>query len=198
MKTVGLFLLDFSSKWSDIHPDIVFIVYLLCEAHLRSFLTRSFQIIALRILLQSSKSGSICGIMTLEALTLHEVGHIFSCCESCVKNKRCKQIILVVTFVLMTFDVVTDWLNWLEWREVGGYDQYYFVSIFQKFFLTVAAVGTGLWILELFVLIKSFINFSHEEDGLIVQRRFHECLPEPEIPDDLEVNNNKFHSFTKE
>ena len=86
----------------------------------------------------------------------------------------------------MTFDVVTDWLNWLEWSSVGGYDQYYFVSIFQKFFLTVAAVGTGLWILDFFVLIKKFISFSHEENKLINRRRFHECLPKPEIPDDLD------------
>ena len=83
----------------------------------------------------------------MDGLDLHKVGHIFSCCEPCVKNKRCKQIMLVVTFLLITFDTVTDWINWIEWIGLGGYDQYYFVSIFQKFFLTVAAVGKdfGYW-----------------------------------------------------
>ena len=119
----------------------------------------------------------------MDALALHEVGHIFSCCEPCVKNKRYKQIILIISFVLMTFDMVTDWINYLEWSKVGGYDQYYFVSIFQKAFLCVAAVGTGLWIIEVFVIAKKFINIyreSLERNKSVDRMQFHECLPKPE------------------
>ena len=125
----------------------------------------------------------------MDELALHEVGHIFSCCEPCVRNRRWKQIILVVTFLLMTFDMVTDWINYAEWSGVGGYDQYYFVSIFQKGFLCVAAVGTGLWIIEFFVLIKKFIGFcrsNNEENGLVDQKSFHECLPNRDLEDDLD------------
>ena len=62
---------------------------------------------------------------------LHEVGQVFSCCELCVENKRCHLIIPVVTFVLMTFDMITDWINWIEWYGIGGYDQYFFASMFE-------------------------------------------------------------------
>ena len=73
---------------------------------------------------------------TMEALPpLHEVGQVFSCCELCVENKRCHLIILVVTFVLMTFDMITDWINWIEWYGIGGYDQYFFASMFETVFL---------------------------------------------------------------
>ena len=139
--------------------------------------------------------------MTLEVLILLEVGHMFSCCESCVKKKRYKQIILIVSFVLMTFDVVTDWLNWIEWKEVGGYDQYYFVSIFQNFFLTVATVGTGLWILELFVLTKKFISvFRKYSEGnpLVDERGSQECLPNLDTPDDLiSLSESELQIFNK-
>ena len=124
----------------------------------------------------------------MDALALHEAAYMFSCCELCVKNKRCKQIILVISFVLMTFDVGTDWLNWAEWSKVGGYDQYYFVSIFQKAFLCVAAVGTGLWIIEVFIITKKFINIyrEHPEINRSLDRMdFHECLPRPR-----DISNN--------
>ena len=103
--------------------------------------------------------------MSLDFLTLHEFASIISCCEPCVKNKRCKKIILIISFTLLTFDMITDWINWAEWSKVGGYDQYYFASIFQKIFLCVAAVGTGLWIIELFVIIKKWINIYQKHLG---------------------------------
>ena len=59
----------------------------------------------------------------MEALSAaHDFGGVFSCCKPCTKNKRCKQIILVITFSLMTFDLITDWINWKQWSEVGGYN----------------------------------------------------------------------------
>ena len=39
--------------------------------------------------------------------TAHDFGNVFSCCEARTKNKRCKQVILVITFILLTFDLVT-------------------------------------------------------------------------------------------
>ena len=113
---------------------------------------------------------------------MHEVGHMFSCCKPCVRNKRCKQIILLISFLLITVDVVTDWISWAEWSKVGGYDQYYFVSIFQKAFLCVAAVGTGLWIIEVFIITKMFINICREypeRNRSLDQMDFHKCLPKP-------------------
>ena len=121
----------------------------------------------------------------MDAFELHEVGHMFSCCEPCVRKRRWKQIFTVVTFMLMTFDLVTDWLNWIQWLGVGGYDQYYFVSIFERLFLCIAAVGTGLWIIEVFVIVKKWINIYHEPPhripSSIYHTNFHEFLPEPDI-----------------
>ena len=120
----------------------------------------------------------------MDGLDLHEVGQVFSCCEPCVRNKRCKQIILVLTFVLMTFDTVTDWINWVQWSRVGGYDMYYFASIFERVFLCVAAVGTELWIIEVFVTIKKWINIyqeNHQRSPPKYERKFHEFLPNPVV-----------------
>ena len=120
----------------------------------------------------------------MDALDLHEVGHVFSCCEPCARNRRWKQIILVISFVLVTVDVVTDWINWVQWSGVGGYDQYYFASIFERVFLCVAAVGTGLWIIELFVIVKKWINTKHQHPKEIppkYRRNFYNYLPKPEV-----------------
>ena len=120
----------------------------------------------------------------MDTLDLHEVGHMFSCCEPCVRNRRWKQVILVISFVLVTVDVVTDWINWVQWSGVGGYDQYYFASIFERVFLCVAAVGTGLWIIELFVIVKKWINTKHQHPKEIppkYRRNFYNYLPKPEV-----------------
>ena len=122
---------------------------------------------------------------TMDALPpLHEVGQVFSCCELCVENKRCHLIILVVTFVLMTFDMITDWINWIEWYGIGGYDQYFFASMFETIFLCVAAVGTALWIMEVFVIVKKLVNIRRECPGRKISsnnRNFYEHLPKPEV-----------------
>ena len=120
----------------------------------------------------------------MDALALHEIVRMFSCCELCVQNRRWKQFVLVVTFVLMTFDMVTDWINWTQWSGVGGYDQYYFASIFEKLFLCVAAVGSGLWIIEVFVIIKKWNRIYHGHHQRIpskYHRNFQEFLPKPDI-----------------
>ena len=127
----------------------------------------------------------------MDSLDLHEVGHVFSCCEPCVQNRRWKQVILVISFVLVTVDVVTDWINWVQWSGVGGYDQYYFASIFERVFLCVAAVGTGLWIIELFVIVKKWINTKHQHPKEIqpkYRRNFYNYLPKPEVNFSLSVD----------
>ena len=80
--------------------------------------------------------------------TVDNLSHTFTCCEPCVKNYRCRKVIMAITFILMTFDLVTDWINWKQWSEAGGYDQYHFVFIFTTAFLCVALIGTTLWITE--------------------------------------------------
>ena len=85
--------------------------------------------------------------------TANDFGHTFLCCEPCAKRKWCRQVVLVVTFVLMTFDMVTDWVNWKQWADIGGYDRHHFVYIFQTSFLCVAGVGTLLWLFETLIIV---------------------------------------------
>ena len=37
------------------------------------------------------------------------VENTFTWCEPCIKN------VLIITFILVTFDLVTDWINWQQW-----------------------------------------------------------------------------------
>ena len=82
--------------------------------------------------------------------TAHDSGHVFSCCEGRMKNKRCKRVILMITFILMTFDLVTDWINWKQWSDVGGYNWHHLVFIFRSTFLFVASTGTIMIVVKLF------------------------------------------------
>ena len=60
----------------------------------------------------------------------------------------------VESFILGTVDMVTDWINYIQWSTVGGYDQYYFVFILKTPFLSASLVGTVLWIFEVFLTVK--------------------------------------------
>ena len=73
--------------------------------------------------------------------------------ELCTKHKLLKMAVLVISFILGTIDMVTDWMNWKQWSTYGGYDQHYFVSIFQTAFLVAALMGTILWVIEAFLMI---------------------------------------------
>ena len=70
----------------------------------------------------------------------------------CTKKEQLKIGVLIVSFILGTVDMVTDWINYIQWRSVGGYDQHYFVYIFTTTFLCAATVGTVLWTIEIFLL----------------------------------------------
>ena len=53
----------------------------------------------------------------------------------------------------MIFDLVTDWINWKQWSEVGGYNMYGVAYIFTTTFLCVASVGSALWIIETIIIV---------------------------------------------
>ena len=95
---------------------------------------------------------------TMDVLsTANDFSNVFSCCEPCTKNKRCKQAILVITFILMTFDLVTDWINWKQWSEVGGFSFYHLVFISRTMLLCATVVATVLFTTETFtIVIKLF------------------------------------------
>ena len=85
--------------------------------------------------------------------TAHDFSNFFSCCETRTKNKRCRQVILVLTFILMTFDLATDWINWKQWSEVGGYNWHHLIFIFRTTFLCVVIVGTVIYTTETFTIV---------------------------------------------
>ena len=74
--------------------------------------------------------------------------------ELCTKQELLKIGVLIISFILGTVDMVTDWINYIQWSSVGGYDQYYFVFILTTTFLCASLVGTALWIFEVFLTIK--------------------------------------------
>ena len=89
---------------------------------------------------------------------------ILDCCANmislCSKKEQLKICVEIISFILGTIDMVTDWINWNQWRFVGGYDQHYFIDIFTTAFFCVAVVGTVLWIAEVFILITRFSEYS--------------------------------------
>ena len=80
-------------------------------------------------------------------------------------NLRCKQVVLLTTFLLMTFDMATDWFNWKQWSVLGGYNEYEFFHIFATAFLIVAAVGTILWALKAVVIVSKFPSVPHKDEA---------------------------------
>ena len=53
----------------------------------------------------------------------------------------------------MTFDLVTDWINWKQWSEVGGYNWHHLIFIFRTTFLCVFVVGTVTYMTEAFTIV---------------------------------------------
>ena len=80
-------------------------------------------------------------------------------CGIGTKKEQLKIGVLLISFILGTVDMVTDWINWNQWRSIGGYDQYHFIFIFQTVFLCSAAAGTFLWIIEVFLIIYRSYGF---------------------------------------
>ena len=74
--------------------------------------------------------------------------------ELCTKQELFKVGVRMISFILGTFDMVTDWINWKQWSFYGGYNLYHFVFIFQTTFLCAAVVGTILWAVEVYLMIK--------------------------------------------
>ena len=79
---------------------------------------------------------------------------ICSQCWMCTKRKQLRIGVLMISFILGTVDMVTDWINYIQWSSVGGYDQHYFIFIFQTAFLCTAVVGTILWTIEVILMTR--------------------------------------------
>ena len=77
----------------------------------------------------------------------------FSQCGICSKKEQLKIGVLIISFILGTVDMVTDWINYIQWSSVGGYDQHYFVNIFKTTFLCAVVAGTILWTIDLILII---------------------------------------------
>ena len=78
---------------------------------------------------------------------------------------RCKRVVPIITFLLMTFDMVTDWFNWKQWSVLEGYNEYEFFHIFATAFLVVAAVGTILWVLKTVAIVAKFPSVPHMDEA---------------------------------
>ena len=91
--------------------------------------------------------------MDTAAAILDSCESVFSQCDIPTKQELLKISFLIISFILGTVDMVTDWINWKQWISFGGYDQHYLMYIFQTTFFCVAVLGTILWIVEVFLMI---------------------------------------------
>ena len=87
------------------------------------------------------------------------IASIFSLCGLCTEKQRLQIVVPIVSYILETVDMVTDWMNWNQWRSVGGYNLYHFVFIFQTTFLRAAAMGTLLWTIQVILIIHKCRQF---------------------------------------
>ena len=97
--------------------------------------------------------------METATAVLDSFDSVFECFELCTKQELLKLGFLIISFILGTVDMVTDWINWKRWSSFGGYSQYYFIYIFQTAFLCAAVVGSILWTAEVFLMIKRSREF---------------------------------------
>ena len=78
----------------------------------------------------------------------------------------------------MTFDLVTDWINWKQWSEVGGYTGHHFIFMFRTTFLCVAVVGTVIYITETFTIVVKIFRI-HKMETSDVENPSHERQVSP-------------------
>ena len=106
----------------------------------------------------------------------------------------------------MTFDLVTDWINWKQWSEVGGYNWHHLVFIFRSSFLSVASAGTVLWITETIIIIVKLFSIhriersdiknledargTREQEGQVKKHKIEKCTET--LKDDTEENVESF------
>ena len=109
-------------------------------------------------------------------------------CGICTKKKQLKIGVLIVSFILGTVDMVTDWINWNQWTSVGGYDQFHFIFIFQIAFLCATAAGTFLWTIEVILMI-------HRSCGLF-QKGLNQSKEEPNLNEEY-TNKSKCSSLSE-
>ena len=106
----------------------------------------------------------------------------FSQCGMCTKKEQLRIGVLIISFILGTVDMVTDWINYIQWSSVGGYDQYYFAFIFQTTFLCAAVAGSILWAIEVLLMIH--------RSRVFLQRRLERSKTEP-MPNGGITNESK-------
>ena len=58
----------------------------------------------------------------------------------------------------MTFDLVTDWINWKQWSEVGGYSFHHLIFISRTMLLCAAVVGTVLFTTETLTIVVKLLR----------------------------------------
>ena len=81
------------------------------------------------------------------------------------RNFWCKQVVVAVTFLLTTFNVVTDWLNWKQRSVLGGYNLYEVFHIFSTAFLAVAVAGTILLILKIVAIAFKYLWVPRQDNA---------------------------------
>ena len=110
----------------------------------------------------------------------------FSQCGMCTKKEQLKIGVLIISFILGTVDMVTDWINYIQWSSVGGYDQYHFAFIFQTTFLCAAVAGSILWAIEVLLMMN--------RSRVFLQRRLERSKTEP-MPNGGIKNESKWNSL---
>ena len=114
-------------------------------------------VFTLSMILRSTSHFSIMEAPSTE----QDQSHTVTSCEPCVQNIRCRTVILIITAILATFNLVTDWMNLKQWWHAGGYDKYLSVFSFTKIFLYSAANEIALAISEIYWV---FMNCKEEND----------------------------------
>ena len=137
----------------------------------------------------------------MEALsTAQDLSNTITCCEPCIKNVRCRKVFLIITFILVTFDLVTDWINWNQWSEVGGYSAHQAIYIYTTTFLLAASFGTALWTIEIItIVIKLFGIHRMENDDIENHSVERKEFPERQKNDtDSEISSQQRTENTEE
>ena len=74
-------------------------------------------------------------IMETATTILQSFDSVLGCFELCTKHELLKIGVIIISLILGTIDMVTDWINLIQWRSVGGYAQHASVDRFQSVYL---------------------------------------------------------------
>ncbi len=88
---------------------------------------------------------------------------IVNCAECCLKESKGKLVVAVITFVLQTIDVITDWVNWKNWHLVVNREAHHSLGRYVAVFRVVAICSSVLWGLELIIFVAKVCTFLHPQ-----------------------------------